>query len=76
MICSNLVHSVGAGGFGMEIVFLIMNHCPTFDYLLFDNCVTGQNIKTIETFVFKRDMVGDCILAIGQAKVQAFNCSV
>ena len=69
------MHSVGLGGFGMEIAFLIKNHCPGLDYLLFDDSVAGQNIKTIETLVFKREMVGDCILAIGQATVQAFNCS-
>lgn len=70
MFNSNLVHIVGAGGFGMEIAFLIKSQSPGLDYCMYDDSITGQNIKTIETLVFNREMVGDCILAIGDPELR------
>lgn len=70
MFKSDTIHIIGAGGFGMEIAYLIKNRFPGFNYCMYDDSVSGDNIKTIENLVFNQEVVADCILAIGDPEVR------
>ena len=70
MFKSDTIHIIGAGGFGMEIEYLIKNRFPAFNYCIYDDYVSGDNIKKIENLVFNQKVVSDCILAIGDPEVR------
>ena len=75
MFKSDLIHIVGAGGFGREIAYLINYRFPFLKYRMYDDSVSGDNIKTIDNLVFSQDVFGDCILTIGdpEARRVVFN---
>ena len=70
MFKSDTIHIVGAGGFGMEIAYLLQNRFAGFNYCMYDDSVIGENIKTIENLVLDQEVIGDCILAIGDPDVR------
>jgi hypothetical protein len=65
MLNNDLVHIVGAGGFGKEISYLINCRFPDLNLCIYDDNDCGDNIKPIDNLVDNQEIFGDCILAIG-----------
>jgi hypothetical protein len=70
MFKSDFIHIIGAGGFGMEISYLIKCFYPNLKILMYDDKVIGDNIQSIDTLVNNRMIIGDCILAIGDSELR------
>lgn len=65
MFKNNFVHIVGAGGFGMEISYLLNCRFPYLNFCRYDDNLSGNYTKPIEFLVNNQEIIGDCILAIG-----------
>jgi hypothetical protein len=65
MISSSSIHIIGAGGFGLEIAYLVKCRFSYINLCLYDDSVIDDHIKPIESLISNKDISGDCILAIG-----------
>jgi hypothetical protein len=65
MFSSKIIHIVGSGGFGKEISYLINCRFPDHKVFIYDDFDISDNVKPIEDLVCNAEIIGDCILAIG-----------
>jgi hypothetical protein len=70
MLKNNSIHIIGAGGYGVEIAYLVKCQYPIVNIFYYDDNLRDDHIWPIDFLIGDKEISGDCILAIGDPAVR------